>query len=123
MTFDERILRELAVSLDVTGYLRVMEARHRAAPTGMGLGKSRFSSTMDDFSVLYAARDLSTALAERIVRDRFQGRNKRVLRQADLEEFVIARMVARAPFKLLDLRTSGASRLGVPTDAVRSMNG
>src|SRR3546814_6541619 len=28
-------------------------------------------------------------------------------------------MVSLAPLKLLDLRTSGASRLGIPTDAVR----
>src|SRR3546814_16007798 len=32
---------------------------------------------------------------------------------------VVASMTAKAPLKLLDLRTSGASRLGVPTDAVR----
>src|SRR3546814_5115571 len=48
-----------------------------------------------------------------------QGRKKRVLLEADLQEQVVAQMVSLAPLKLLDLRTSGASRLGIPTDAVR----
>jgi hypothetical protein len=32
---------------------------------------------------------------------------------------VVASLVAKAPLTLLDLRTSGATQLGVPTDAVR----
>lgn len=119
MSFDAAILRKLAVSIDVTGYLRIMEARHRATPTGMGYGETRFSSPTGSFTVLYAAQDLPTALAEKVIRDRFQGRKKRVLLEADFEELVIANINARAPLKLLDLRTSGASQLGIPTDAVR----
>lgn len=119
MSFDAAILRELAVGIDVTGYLRIIEARHRATPTGMGSGKTRFSSPTGSFTVLYAAQDLPTALAEKVIRDRFQGRKERVLLDADIDELVVASLVARAPLKLLDLRTSGASRLGVPTDAVR----
>lgn len=119
MTFDAAILRELVVRIDVTGYLRIMEARHRATPTGMGHGKTRFSSPTDRFTVLYAAQDLPTALAEKVIRDRFQGRKERVLLEADLDESVVASLIGLAPLKLLDLRTSGASRLGVPTDAVR----
>jgi hypothetical protein len=119
MAFDIAILRELAVSIDVTGYLRIMEARHRASPTGMGHGKTRFASPTDSFTVLYAAQDLPTALAEKVIRDRLQGSKQRILLAEDFEELVIAEMAARAPLKLLDLRTSGASRLGIPTDAVR----
>ncbi|WP_438830627.1 RES family NAD+ phosphorylase [Edaphosphingomonas haloaromaticamans] len=96
-----------------------MEARHRATPTGMGYGKTRFSSPTDHFTVLYTAQDLSTALAEKIIRDRFQGKTARVLLEADLDELAVAKLAALRPLKLLDLRTSGASRLGVPTDAVR----
>ncbi|WP_257555878.1 hypothetical protein [Sphingobium sp. CFD-2] len=55
MSFDAAILRELAVGIDVTGYLRIIEARHRATPIGMGHGKSRFSSPTDSFTVLYRA--------------------------------------------------------------------
>lgn len=119
MSFDAAILRELAVGIDVTGYLRILEARHHATPAGMGHGKTRFSSPADSFTLLYAAQDLSTALAEKVIRDRFQGRTKRVLLEADVAELVAASMVAFSPLKLLDLRASGASRLGVPTDAVR----
>ncbi len=119
MTLDKTILRELAVSIDVTGYLRVMDAAHRATPTGMGYGKTRFASPTDSFKLLYVAQDLQTALAEAVIRDRYQGKQKRELVEEDIEQSVIASMVSLAPLKLLDLRTSGASRLGVPTNAVR----
>lgn len=120
MSFDLAILEDLAVGIDVTGHLRIMEARHRATPTGTGHGETRFSSPVGTFTILCAAQDLPTALAEKIIRDRFQGRKKRVLLRADFDEMVAANLVASKPLKLLDLRTSGASRLGVPTDAVRS---
>lgn len=119
MTFDPAILRALAVGIDVTGYLRIIEARHGGTPMGMGYGKTRFASPSDSFTILYAAQNLATALAEKVIRDRFQGRRDRVLLQADIEELAVASLSARSPLKLLDLRTSGASRLGIPTDAVR----
>lgn len=119
MTLDKAILRELAVGIDVTGYLRIMDAAHRATPTGMGYGKTRFASPTDGFKLLYVAQDLPTALAEAVIRDRYQGRLKRELLEEDVEESVIASMVSLTPLKLLDLRSSGASRLGVPTNAVR----
>ena len=119
MTLDKTILRELAVSIDVTGYLRIMDAAHRATPTGMGYGKTRFASPTDSFKLLYVAQDLPTALAEAVIRDRYQGKQKRELLEEDIEQSVIASMASLAPLKLLDLRTSGASRLGVPTNAVR----
>lgn len=119
MRFDPAILRELAVGIDLTGYLRIMDARFRHQPSGTGLGMSRFSSPADRFTLLYVAQDLQTALAERVIRDRFQGRQRRILFEEEIAGLVIASMVAQAPLKLLDLRTSGASRLGVPTDAVR----
>jgi hypothetical protein len=96
-----------------------MDVRHRAAPTGMGYGKTRFASPTDAFKLLYVAQDLPTALAEAIIRDRFQGKQRRELLQDDIDGSVIASMVARQPLKVLDLRTGGANRLGVPTDAVR----
>jgi hypothetical protein len=86
VSFDSAILRELAVAIDVTGYLRVMEARHRATPTGMGRGETRFSSSNHSFTILYAAQDLPTALAEKVIRDRFQSRKKRILLEADLHK-------------------------------------
>src|SRR3546814_20677775 len=73
----------------------------------------------NSFAVLYAAQDLPTALAKKVIRDRFQGRAKRILLQAAIEEQVVARLIARLPLTLLDLRTSGPRRIGVPTDALR----
>ena len=119
MTFDAAILRALAVGIDATGYLRIIEASHRATPVGIDYGKTRFSSPTNAFKLLYAAQDFPTALAEKVIRDRFQGKANRVLLQADIEALAVASLVARAPLKLLDLRTSGATRLGIPTDAVR----
>lgn len=66
-------------------------------------------------------RELATALAEKVIRDRFPGRKKRVLLQADIGEQVAASLIARLPPKLLDLCTSGASRLGVPPIQSTSM--
>jgi len=119
VTLDKAILRELAVSIDVTGYLRIMDAAHRATPTGMGHGKTRFASPTDSFKLLYVAQNLQTALAEAVIRDRYQGKQKRELLEEDIEQSVVASMASFTPLKLLDLRTSGASRLGVPTNAVR----
>lgn len=119
MKLHKTILRELAVSIDVTGYLRIMDAAHRATPIGMGYGKTRFASPTDSFKLLYVAQDLQTALAEAVIRDRYQGKQKRELLEEDIEQSVIANMVSLAPLKVLDLRTSGASRLGLSTNAVR----
>lgn len=119
MTLDRAILRELTVRLELRGYLRIMPEAHRAMPLGMGYGKSRFSSLTDRFTILYAARDLPTALAERIIRDRFQGRQRRTVAPEEIENYVVAAISTLAPLRFVDLRTSGASRLGIPTDAVR----
>ncbi|WP_404943692.1 RES family NAD+ phosphorylase [Rhizobium ruizarguesonis] len=43
----------------------------------MGFGKTRFSSPRDKFRLLYLAQDPATAIAETIVRDRFQGKAER----------------------------------------------
>jgi len=42
VTLEKAIRRALAVSIDVTGYLRFKAAVHRATPIGMGFGKIRF---------------------------------------------------------------------------------
>ncbi|NKI99698.1 hypothetical protein [Novosphingobium sp. SG707] len=62
---------------------------------------------------------------EDVIRDRFLGRQRRVLLKDDIEHLVAASMAALAPLKLLYPRTSGASRLGVPPmpNALRSTTG
>ncbi|CDZ61982.1 Tiorf29 protein [Neorhizobium galegae bv. orientalis] len=81
----------------------------------MGFGQSRFSSPNQVFRLLYAAYDLATAIAETIVRDRFEGTQDRVLDESEIEEWAVT-----DPLVLLDLRTTGLLRLGVSTDAARA---
>lgn len=119
MRLDPAVLAQLAVRVDPTGYLRVMPVAYRATPLGMGFGKTRFASTHGSYKLLYAAQDLATAIAERIVRDRFQGRRRRLLTIEEIDTYVVASLSALAPLRVVDLRAAGASRLGIPTDAVR----
>lgn len=70
--------------------------------------------------MLYAAYDLATAIAETIVRDRFEGVDERVLDESEIEDWAIAEVTAIVPLVLVDLRTTGLLRLGVSTDAARA---
>lgn len=64
---------ELAIRFEPHQYLRAMRRAHAATQPGMGVGQSRFASPDRSFMVLCIARDLPTAIAETIVRDRFEG--------------------------------------------------
>ena len=70
--------------------------------------------------MIYIARDLPTAIAETIVRDRFEGSADRVLDETEFEDWAIAEVSALDPLTVLDLRTTGLLRLGVSTDAARA---
>ncbi|RVU10573.1 MULTISPECIES: RES family NAD+ phosphorylase [Rhizobium] len=120
MTLDKAILQRLAVRADVTDYVRIISRAHAATPLGMGFGKTRFSSPRDKFRLLYLAQDPATAVAETIVRDRFQGKTGRLILQEEIDRYSIAAVRSPAPLFLLDLRYEGASLLGVSTDAVRA---
>ncbi|MBN9581136.1 MAG: RES family NAD+ phosphorylase [Afipia sp.] len=119
MRLDQDVLQRLAVRIDVTDYVRVIDNAHRATPLGMGVGRTRFSSPADSFKLLYLAQDTRTAIAERIVRDRFQGKARRELFAQELRRFSIFAVNSVEPLSLIDLRHEGASLLVAPTDAVR----
>lgn len=120
MRLDSNVLQQLVVRIDVTDYIRIIDRAHRNTPLGMGHSRTRFSSPADAFKVLYLAQDSRTAIAERIVRDRFQGRAKRELLARELERYAVVAVGNADPLVLLDLRREGANLLGVPTDAVRA---
>lgn len=120
MKLDPKTVAELALAFQPQSYLRVMPAAHAATPLGMGFGHTRFSSPDQSFRLVYIARDLATAIAETIVRDRFEGPTARVLDYSEIEEWAIAEVTAPSPLKVLDLRTTGLLRLGVSTDAARA---
>lgn len=120
MKLDRRIIGDLAISFQPQRYLRVMPVAHMSTPLGMGFGHSRFSSPSQAFKLLYLAQDLATAVAETIVRDRFEGEIDRVLDESEIENWAVAEVTASAPLAVLDLRTTGLLRLGVSTDAARA---
>ncbi|WP_458386748.1 RES family NAD+ phosphorylase [Rhizobium pisi] len=72
------------------------------------------------FRLLYLAQDPMTAVAETIIRDRFQGKAERWILREEFDRYSIAAVRNPAPLFLLDLRYEGANLLGVATDAVRA---
>ncbi|OHV82808.1 RES family NAD+ phosphorylase [Rhizobium sp. LCM 4573] len=120
MKLDPKAVRDLALAFRPEAYLRIIPAAYMATPLGMGLSQSRFSSPNQMFRLLYAAYDLATAIAETIVRDRFEETQDRVLDESEIEDWAVAEVMATDPLVLVDLRTTGLLRLGVSTDAARA---
>ncbi len=120
MPLDPKIIADLAIQFQPRSYLRVMADAHKKTPLGMGFGNTRFSSPGRSFRLVYIARDLATAIAETVVRDRFEGTAERVLDQTEIEEWGVAEVSATVPLMVLDLRTTGLLRLGVSTNAARA---
>jgi hypothetical protein len=101
------ILRHLVVRLDVKDYVRIVHRAYKDSPLGMGFGKTRFSSPNDAFKVLYLAQDTRTAIAETIIRDRFQSKAKRELLEEEFDDYSIAAIRNRDPLVLVDLGGRG----------------
>lgn len=117
---DPKTVADLALAFRPNAWLRVLPRAHMATPLGMGFGNSRFSSPHRRFRLVYIAQDLPTAIAETIVRDRFEGSADRVLDETEFEDWAIAEVSAVDPLTVLDLRTTGLLKLGVSTDAARA---
>lgn len=120
MLLDPKTVADLAQPFLPQTYLRMMRVVHRASPLGMGFGNTRFSSPNKTFQLIYIARDLATAIAETIVRDRFECVRDRVLDEPEIGEWVVCEVSATDPLLVLDLRTTGLLRPGVSTDASRA---
>ena len=120
MNLDGTLLQKLAVRVLVENYVRIVPRRYSADPLGMGFGQTRFASPSDDFKLLYLAQDPLTAVAETIIRDRFEGKDERILFQEEFDDRSIVAVRALRALFLLDLRYEGASLLGLSTDAVRA---
>lgn len=122
MKLDPKVVAELAIPFRPSAYLRVMPKVHAGTPLGMGFGQTRFSAPDNSFKVLYIARDIATAIAETIVRDRFEGRAKRILDFTEVDDWALSEVSTTGPLTVLDLRTTGLLRLGVSTNASRAKN-
>lgn len=119
MTLDPDILADLAVEITPKAYVRVMPMAHAGAPLGAGFGVTRFASPTKAFKVIYLGQDLTTSVAETLVRDRFQGKATRKLLDVEAATWGATEVSANAPVTLIDLRTTGLVRLGVSTEAAR----
>lgn len=113
-------LRERVIEAKLSDWPRILPTQHRATPAGAGFGSSRYSSPTDAFRVLYAADNFSTAFAEAVVRDRFEGKSRRYLYRPHLEQVCLTAISSSHELTLLDLRGAGAYELGVDTDASRA---
>lgn len=120
MKLDPKVVAELAIPFRPFAYLRVMPKAHAATPLGMGFGQTRFSAPDNSFKVLYVARDIATAIAETIVRDRFEGRTGRILDITEVDDWAFSEVSATAALTVLDLRTTGLLKLGVSTNTARA---
>lgn len=120
MTAFSKRLRERVVTARIEDWPRIMPSRHRATPVGAGFGSSRFSSPTAAFKVLYAAEDFSTAFAEGVVRDRFEGKARRFLYRPYLETLCITAVSSSRELALVDLTGAAAYELGIDTDTNRA---
>ena len=115
-------LRERVIVAGIADWARILPTLHRATPAGAGFGSSRYSSPSNAFRVLYAADSFPTAFAEAVVRDRFEGKEKRYLYRPHLEQVCVTAISSSRELTMLDLRGGGAYELGIDTDASRARN-
>lgn len=120
MKLDHKVVSDLALPFQPKAYLRIMPKAHAATPLGMGFGQTRFAAPDNSFQLIYLARNLATAIAETVVRDRFEGKAKRVLDITEVEDWVVSEVSAVEPLTVVDLRTTGLLKLGVTTNAARA---
>lgn len=117
-----RKIRERVITARINDWPRILPSRHRAQPAGAGYGSSRFSSPARQFTVLYAGEDFSTAFAEAVVRDRFEGKQRRFLYRPYLDGCCVTSISSNRQLALVDLTEAGAYELGVDTDVNRARN-
>lgn len=116
MVVDEALLASRTRLFEFSDYVRVIPTQHAATPLGCAAGNSRFGGTGKTFAVLYAAHSLVTALAEAVVRDRFEGLDDRRMFAAELTGRSAVRLRFTGPLQLVDLRKGGCLKLGISTD-------
>lgn len=116
MTVKAALLAEQTILFEFDRYYRVFPAQHSATPLGCAPGWSRFGASDKSFSVIYAARNFATAIAEGVIRDRFEGLSERRLHLSELHGHVVGRLQTLAPLRVVDLRKGGCLKLGISTD-------
>ena len=115
-------IRERIIAARVSDWPRILPGRHRGQPTGAGFGSSRFSSPSRQFKVLYAGEDFRTAFAEAVVRDRFEGKQRRFLYRPHLDALCVTAISSSRELTLVDLTGAGTYEVGIDTDVNRARN-
>lgn len=118
MLIDPHDLAAATVEFEAVDFQRVFWSAHMDDPLGTGTSAARFSSADGSFRTLYAAATLDAAIAETIIRDRFEGGGGRSLFASEIESRCVAQIQAVTPLRLVDLRTDGCFQLGISTDIV-----
>jgi hypothetical protein len=113
-------IRERIITARLSDWPRILPARHRGQPAGAGFGSSRFSSPSRQFKILYAGEDFPTAFAEAVVRDRFEGKQRRFLYRPQLDALCVTAISSDRELSLVDLSGPAAFELGIDTDANRA---
>lgn len=116
MKIEAALLASQIQRFEFSNYIRIIPTPYQATPLGCGVGESRFGGTGKSFATLYAAKNLATALAETVVRDRFEGISERRLFIAELAGRSAVRIDSTEALHLVDLRKGGCLKLGVSTD-------
>jgi hypothetical protein len=101
---------------ELKAYLHVIPSIHAGTPLGVGHVPSRFSGTDGNFLVLYAARNLATAISETIIRDDLEGVAERRLFIEEFKDRAIVQLSTTAPLRMVDLRKGGCLKLGISTE-------
>ena len=113
MIIGARLLASQTKQYALKDYLRVIPSIHVGTPLGVGPGHSRFSGTVGNFFVLYAARNLATAISETVIRDRFEGVADRRLFIEEFQDRVVVQLRTILPLQLVDLRKGGCLKPGL----------
>ena len=110
----------------IKNYWRVSRAKYRSSPLGTTAGPSRFSpkarppGVRPPFALFYLAENLTTALYETIIRDRFNLIPDRILEPEDYSAHVAFEISTKldTSLALLDLTGINAVRAGIPNDVL-----
>lgn len=113
--YDRNAIAKRLVPLCLTNAYRIIHRRRRHQPLAVTPSPSRFSDTDLEFALLYAADTVRCCLWEALVRNRFVGRQNRMLPQAVLENRLLVTIDSRVPINVLDLRGDGPARIKVAT--------
>ena len=101
-------------------WLRISPYHHHETPLAAVAVPSRFIPSGEIFGGLYAAMNMTTAIAETIVRDNFEhvSMSERVIYSEEVGDCCIAEISTKRQLKLLNLTGPNAFRLGISTDTV-----